>query len=78
MAFTIQEEVRREVARCVSEKAILRIAPVATRITADHMGAGISVNAIASMLLEAGISAAVPIEIETPDHAAKATAGVLR
>ena len=77
MPFTIQEEVRREVARCVTENAILRIAPAATRITADHMGAGFSVNTVASMLLEAGISAAVPIEIEMPEREAIAPSPIL-
>lgn len=69
MSFSIHEEVRREVARCVSENVILRIAPVAARIIAGHLANGLSVNMIASMLLEAGISAAVPIEIDTPDPA---------
>ena len=67
MSFTIHEEVRREVARCVSENAILRIAPVAARITAGHSADGFSIGMIATLLLEAGISAAVPIEIEVPD-----------
>ena len=64
MPFTIQEEVRREVARCVSENAILRIAPVASRITHVHGSTDYSAEMVASLLLEAGISAAVPIEID--------------
>ena len=72
MSFTIHEEVRREVARCISENLILRIAPAAVRITAGHLANGFSVNMIASLLLEAGISAAVPIEMEMPEPAGPA------
>ena len=72
MSFTIHEEVRREVARCISENLILRIAPAATRITAGHLANGFSVNMIASLLLEAGMSAAVPIEMEMPEPAGRA------
>ena len=75
MSFTIHEEVRREVARCVSENVILRIGPVATRITAGQAANGFSVKMIAAMLLEAGISAAVPIEIETPGPDSPALVG---
>lgn len=63
---TIQEDVTDEVARCATEGSILRIAPVATRITAHHKQEGVSANAVASMLLRAGIEAAVPIEISRP------------
>ena len=73
MPSTIHEEVRREVARCVSENLILRIAPAANRITAGRLANGFSVNMVASLLLEAGISAAVPIEIEMPEPAGPAT-----
>lgn len=71
MSQTIQDDVTREVSRCIAENSILRISPLATRITADHRDTAFSVNAVASMLLEAGISAAIPIEIQTPEPAAK-------
>jgi len=67
MANTIHEAVQREVARCVNENVILRIAPAANRIRARNLGGGYSANKVASMLLEAGIDAAVPIEIEMPE-----------
>lgn len=67
MANAIHEAVQREVARCVNENAILRIAPAANRISARNLGGGYSANKVASMLLAAGIDAAVPIEIEMPE-----------
>jgi hypothetical protein len=73
MTRTIHDDIRQEVARCAAEKAILRIAPVATRIAADHVDSGVSVNEIASRLLEAGIAAAVPLEIEMPDASPRKT-----
>jgi hypothetical protein len=73
MTGTIHDDIRQEVARCVAEKAILRIAPAATRIAAGHIDSGVSVNEVASRLLEAGISAAVPLEIEMPDASRKKT-----
>ena len=66
MSTTIQEDVSQEVARCAVEGSILRIAPAATRITARHAGQGVTASAVASMLLSAGIEAAVPIEIARP------------
>lgn len=67
IAEIIDEDVRRAVARCVAENAILRVGPVATRIATAHMTKGVSVQAIAAMLLKAGISAAVAMEIQMPD-----------
>jgi hypothetical protein len=63
---TVYDDVRREVARCIAERAILRVAPAAERIAADHSNSGFSPNVIASMLLKAGVSAAVPMEIDMP------------
>jgi hypothetical protein len=73
MTSTIHDDIRHEVARCVAERAILRIAPAATRIAANHVDSGVSVNEVASRLLEVGISAAVPLEIEMPDAAPEKT-----
>jgi hypothetical protein len=65
---TIHDDIRREVARCVAEGAILHVAPAAERIAASNPASGLSPGAIASMLVTAGVSAAVPMEIEMPEH----------
>jgi hypothetical protein len=77
MPLNIHDEVRREVARCVTENIVLRIAPAAARIAADRPHSGLSAAKVASMLLEAGISAAVPIEIDTPEDRESAQLNIL-
>jgi hypothetical protein len=65
---SIHDDIRREVARCVAEGAILHVAPAAERIAAKNPASGLSPDAIASMLVTAGVSAAVTMEIEMPQH----------
>jgi hypothetical protein len=73
---TIHDDIRREVARCVAEGAILHVAPAAERIAANNPASGLSPDAIASMLVTAGVSAAVAMEIEMPRHQRSASTHV--
>jgi hypothetical protein len=69
MPTTVQDDVRRAVARCIPRGEILRTGEIATQIAAIHKGEGVSTKTIADLLLQAGIAAGVPIEIETPKKA---------
>ena len=73
---TIDDDIRREVARCVEERGILHVASVAERIAASNPASGLSPDAIASMLVTAGVSAAVAMEIEMPQHQRSASTHV--
>lgn len=64
MSYSVHEDVRREVARCIGQNAILRVAPVAVRIAAGPH-CPLTANSVALMLMQAGAAAAVPMEIET-------------
>lgn len=64
------EAVRSEIARCVRDGAILRIATAATRISRNFSG-GPPPNTIATMLLQAGIAASVAMEIEMPEGSSR-------
>ena len=65
MRYSVHEEIRREVARCIGQNTILRIAPAAMRIAARQR-CSFTPASIALMLMRAGMAAAVPMEIETP------------
>lgn len=64
----IDDGIRREVARCVAEEAMLRVTAAAERIAAEHPASGLSLNAVASLSISVGVLAAVPMEIEMPRH----------
>ncbi len=66
MELLLLEQIRGEVARCVRDQTILRTSSAARRVS-HQIGPGTSLNAIAAMLLEAGIAAAVAVEIEMPE-----------
>jgi hypothetical protein len=64
MTQDIYDDIRRAVARCIPQNSMLRIGPLAASIAERH--ASVSARAVAEELLQAGVAAAVPIEIEMP------------
>ncbi len=66
MQNLLPEEIRKSVANCIQNRSILRVGSVGQRLADVHRNQGISSELICEMLLQAGISAGVPVEIDSP------------
>ena len=71
MTDKVFEEVRRAVADCIPGDRILRIWSVAEKIAERFAAERISSDVVARYLLEAGVAAGIPIEMDRPSATAR-------
>ena len=67
MSSSLAEDIRRVVAEAIRQGSMLRVAETARALASAHPEEGLCANAVADMLMEAGIQARVPLEIDTVD-----------
>ena len=65
MGDSLDEAIREIIAQAVRTDELLRVAEVSSQLARSYPNSGYSTDAIAEMIIQAGVSARIPLEIDT-------------